>query len=75
MSTDSDLTGDLSTDVFRKHGHELIDWIAEYLDDPSKYPVLSQSHPAASGGKYQNGREACSARVGASARGECSVRD
>lgn len=45
MSTDSDETGDLSTEVFRKHGHELIEWIAEYLDDPSKYPVLSQSRP------------------------------
>ena len=45
MSTDSDVTGDLSTEVFRKHGHELIEWIAEYLDDPSKYPVLSQSRP------------------------------
>ncbi|MEO8945964.1 MAG: pyridoxal-dependent decarboxylase, partial [Gemmatimonadaceae bacterium] len=45
MSPDSDLRGDLSTDVFRKHGHELIEWIAEYLDNPSKFPVLSQSHP------------------------------
>ena len=45
MSPDSDLRGDLSIDVFRKHGHELIEWIAEYLDNPSKYPVLSQSHP------------------------------
>ncbi len=45
MSTDPNATGDLSTEVFRKHGHELIDWIATYLDDPSKYPVLSRSRP------------------------------
>jgi aromatic-L-amino-acid/L-tryptophan decarboxylase len=54
MSTDSNRpdrsqptsnTGDLSTDAFRKHGHEMIDWIAEYLGDPTRYPVLSQSHP------------------------------
>ncbi|HEY8310225.1 MAG TPA: pyridoxal-dependent decarboxylase, partial [Gemmatimonadaceae bacterium] len=40
-----DATGDLPTDVFRKHGHDLIEWIASYLDDPSKYPVLSQNRP------------------------------
>lgn len=44
LDTNSD-TGDLSTDVFRKHGHELIDWIAAYLDDPARYPVLSQVRP------------------------------
>ena len=37
-------TGDLPTDAFRKYGHEMIDWIAEYLEDPTQYPVLSQSH-------------------------------
>ncbi len=54
MRTDSDRndrteqagnTGDLSTDTFRKHGHETIDWIAEYLEDPTRSPVLSQSRP------------------------------
>ena len=54
MSTDSNRaghaeltanTGDLSLDVFRKHGHEMIEWIAEYLEDPTRYPVLSQSRP------------------------------
>jgi aromatic-L-amino-acid decarboxylase len=39
------LSGDLPTDAFRKHGHELIEWIAAYLDDPGSYPVLSQSRP------------------------------
>ncbi|MEO7040781.1 MAG: pyridoxal-dependent decarboxylase, partial [Gemmatimonadaceae bacterium] len=41
----SNATGDLPTDIFRKHGHELIDWIAGYLDDPGQYPVLSRSRP------------------------------
>jgi aromatic-L-amino-acid/L-tryptophan decarboxylase len=27
---------------FRKHGYQLVDWIAAYLDDPSRYPVLAQ---------------------------------
>jgi hypothetical protein len=38
MNTHSDPAepvDDLSTDVFRRHGHELIDWIAAYLDDPA----------------------------------------
>jgi aromatic-L-amino-acid/L-tryptophan decarboxylase len=30
---------------FRKHGHEIIDWIADYLDNPEDYPVLSRSLP------------------------------
>ncbi len=30
---------------FRRHGHELVDWIAEYLEHPERYPVLSQVTP------------------------------
>jgi len=30
---------------FRRHGHELVDWIADYLDHPERYPVLSQVTP------------------------------
>jgi aromatic-L-amino-acid decarboxylase len=31
--------------TFRKHGHELVDWIAEYLEHPEKYPALSRVRP------------------------------
>ena len=31
--------------TFRKHGHELVDWIAEYLEHPEQYPVLAQVKP------------------------------
>jgi aromatic-L-amino-acid decarboxylase len=31
--------------AFRQHGHALVDWIAEYLEHPEKYPVLSQVAP------------------------------
>jgi aromatic-L-amino-acid decarboxylase len=31
--------------AFRQHGHELVDWIAEYLEHPEKYPVLSRVTP------------------------------
>jgi aromatic-L-amino-acid/L-tryptophan decarboxylase len=31
--------------AFRRHGHELVDWIAEYLEHPEKYPVLARVTP------------------------------
>lgn len=30
---------------FKRHGHALVDWIADYLDHPERYPVLSQVSP------------------------------
>src|SRR6266700_3954529 len=30
---------------FRKHGHELVDWIADYLEHSERYPVLSRVKP------------------------------
>src|SRR5829696_3859644 len=30
---------------FRRHGHELVEWIAEYLEHPEKHPVLSRITP------------------------------
>jgi aromatic-L-amino-acid decarboxylase len=30
---------------FRRHGHELVDWIAEYLEHPESYPVLARVKP------------------------------
>ncbi len=35
----------MSSDEFRRSGHALIDWIARYLDEAERYPVLSQSLP------------------------------
>ena len=32
-------------DDFRRHGHELIDWIADYLETNERYPVMSPSEP------------------------------
>lgn len=42
--TDNEL-GDLPLDDFRKAGHELVDWIADYLENIEQYPVLSRSQP------------------------------
>jgi len=36
---------DMSAEEFRRHGKTLIDWIAAYLDDPRKYPVLASGRP------------------------------
>ncbi len=35
----------MSPDEFRKHGKEIIDWIADYYENIEKYPVLSQVNP------------------------------
>src|SRR5579884_3020727 len=36
---------DMPSGDFRRYGNELIEWIAEYLEDPRKYPVLAQCEP------------------------------
>jgi aromatic-L-amino-acid decarboxylase len=35
----------MKSDEFRKYGHQLIDWMAEYLDTVENYPVKSQVKP------------------------------
>ena len=35
----------MESEDFRRHGHALVDWIADYLAHPEKYPVLSRITP------------------------------
>lgn len=35
----------MSADQFRRHGHAVIDWIADYLAAPERFPVLPSVHP------------------------------
>ena len=35
----------MDIDEFRKHGHQLIDWMADYMDTVEKFPVRSQVKP------------------------------
>ena len=35
----------MSGDEFRRYGHEVIDWIADYYDKLETFPVLSQVEP------------------------------
>ncbi|MEK6408676.1 MAG: pyridoxal-dependent decarboxylase [Acidobacteriota bacterium] len=37
--------GDMSADDFRRYGHQVVEWIADYLSHPERYPVLSQNQP------------------------------
>ena len=37
--------GDMSKEDFRRFGHELVDWVAEYLEHVEDLPVLSQIEP------------------------------
>jgi aromatic-L-amino-acid/L-tryptophan decarboxylase len=39
------LTGDMSAEEFRRHGHQLIDWISNYFERIEQLPVLSQIEP------------------------------
>jgi aromatic-L-amino-acid decarboxylase len=36
---------DLAPEEFRRLGHQLVDWVATYLEHPEKYPVLSRAKP------------------------------
>jgi aromatic-L-amino-acid/L-tryptophan decarboxylase len=36
---------DMSGEDFRKYGYQVVDWIADYLSHPERYPVLSQVEP------------------------------
>src|SRR5437660_9264708 len=38
-------TGDMDPASFRMYGHQVVDWIADYLGHAGEYPVLAQSAP------------------------------
>ena len=37
---------EMDGESFRRDGHQLIDWIADYLEHPERYPVLAKVEPA-----------------------------
>src|SRR3984957_16076427 len=37
----------MSPDEFRAAGHQVVDWMADYLRDVREYPVLAQPQPGA----------------------------
>lgn len=38
-------SGDMDADAFRRHGHAIIDWIADYLEGVGDRPVLARTEP------------------------------
>lgn len=45
MSDDPSPLGDMDPEEFRRHAHRVADWIADYLGDSGKYPVLARVAP------------------------------
>ncbi len=39
--------GDMPTEEFRAAAHRLVDWVADYLENADRYPVLAQTTPGA----------------------------
>ena len=37
--------GDMSAEEFRRHGHQIVDWISDYFENIEKLPVLAQIEP------------------------------
>ena len=46
-SKEPERLGDMDAEAFRRHGHDLVDWIADYLNHTERYPVLSKNAPGA----------------------------
>src|SRR5438552_1117340 len=38
-------TGDMDAEAFRRYGHQVVDWMADYLQGVASYPVLAQTAP------------------------------
>jgi len=45
MSDEKTAGLDLDPEAFRSYGYEVIDWIAEFLADPERYPVVPPTRP------------------------------
>ncbi len=45
MSDVKHAPGDMDAETFRRYGHELVEWIADYLNHSERYPVMSRVQP------------------------------
>jgi len=54
--------GDMSAEEFRRYGHRVVDWIADYLSNPQRYPVVSRARP----GEIKNALPAAAPATGES---------
>jgi aromatic-L-amino-acid decarboxylase len=37
--------GDMPADEFRRHGHAMVEWIARFMENPERFPVLARVAP------------------------------
>ena len=45
MNNSQTKSGDMPKEDFRRYGHELVDWIADYFENIEQFPVLAQIEP------------------------------
>lgn len=45
QTSQAPLAGDMPTEEFRRYGHEIVDWIADYFERIEELPVLAQIEP------------------------------
>ena len=45
MSAHEQPATDMSPEEFRRQGYQVVDWIADYLAHPERYPVLARTEP------------------------------
>jgi aromatic-L-amino-acid decarboxylase len=45
MADQKSAPGDMDAESFRRYGHEMVEWIADYLNHSERYPVLSRVQP------------------------------
>ena len=45
MNNEPNKFGDMPAEDFRRHGYQIVDWIADYFENIEKFPVLSQIEP------------------------------
>ncbi len=47
MSAQEQPAMDMNSEEFRRYGYQVVDWIADYLAHPERYPVLARTEPGA----------------------------
>lgn len=51
--------GDIDPEEFRRHAHRVADWIADYLADPERFPVLPAIRPGELRARLPDGPPPC----------------
>jgi aromatic-L-amino-acid decarboxylase len=60
----ADIRRDMSPEEFRTWGYRLVDWIADYLDHPERYPVLARVKPGEIAAQLRAGSSTAPADLG-----------